>query len=152
MKRKRLMFLALLFVAMGLRAQTLVLHHADGTQTDVELFTQPLVKFQNDRVLITSTVLSMDYPKADILRFTYKGGALGINTPKGEADCRRDGDQLVFRGVKAQDQVAVYTANGIRVPVRLTRRGTDAVLPLSQIPQGVYLLSVNGRTAKFTKP
>lgn len=152
MKRKRLMFLALLLVATGLRAQTLVLHHADGTTTDVELYTQPQVKFQNDRVLITSTVLNMDYPKADVLRFTYRGSEVTAVTPRAEADCRRDGDQLVFRGVKAQDQVAVYTASGIRVPVRLTRRGTDAVLPLSQIPQGVYLLSVNGRTAKFTKP
>ena len=133
-------------------AQTLVLHHADGTTTDVELYTQPLVKFQGDRVLITSPVLDMDYPKDNVLRFTYKGGSLGQSSPKAEADYSRDGDRLVFHNVKATDDVAVYRTNGIRVPVRLTVSGTDAVLPLSQIPQGVYLLSVNGRTSKFTKP
>ena len=132
-------------------AQTLVLHHPGGTTTDVELFTQPRLEFQDDKVLITSTVLNMEYPKDQVLRFTYKGGLQGISTPKGEADMSRDGDCLVFHNVKASDQVAVYTAKGIRVPVRLTRNGNDAVLSLSQIPTGVYLLSVNGRTSKFTK-
>ena len=93
----------------------------------------------------------MEYPKDQVLRFTYKGGLQGISTPKTEADMSRDGDRLVFHNVKASDQVAVYTAKGIRVPVRLTRNGNDAVLSLSQIPTGVYLLSVNGKTSKFTK-
>ena len=150
--RKSLLLLLLLLTTAGLRAQTLVLHHADGTTTDVELYTQPRIEFQNDRVLITSPVLSMDYAKTDVLRFTYKGSGTAVNVPKAEADMSRDGDRLVFHNVNTADQVAVYTANGIRVPVTITRRGTDVSLPLSQIPQGVYLLSVNGRTSKFTKP
>jgi len=133
-------------------AQTLVLHHPGGTTTDVELYTQPRVEFVGDKVLITSTVLNMEYPKDQVLRFTYKGGSLGVTAPKTEADMSRDGDRLVFHNVKGTDQVAVYTANGIRVPVRLQRSGNTAMLPLSQIPTGVYLLSVNGRTSKFTKP
>ena len=49
------------------------------------------------------------------------------------------------------DKIAVYTANGIRVPARITRSGSTATLPLNTIPSGVYMLSVNGRTSKFTK-
>lgn len=41
-----------------LNAQTLVLHHANGTTTDVQLYTMPQVKFEGDKVLITSTVLT----------------------------------------------------------------------------------------------
>ncbi|MBR1933006.1 MAG: hypothetical protein IJ841_04895 [Prevotella sp.] len=153
MQHKRLLaFCALWLVAFGLRAQTLVLHHADGTTTDVELFTQPTVQFVNDKVVIASTVLSMEYPKEQVVRFTYRGSTLGVQAPKAEADYSREADRLVFHGIKATDCVAVYKPNGIRVPVRIALNGTDAVLPLSQIPQGVYLLSVNGRTSKFTKP
>lgn len=136
----------------ALQAQTLVLHHSDGTTTDVELYTQPRVEFQNDRVVITSSVFNMDYAKTDVLRFTYRGGGLGISTPKAETDVTRDGDRLVFHGVKKSDAVAVYKPNGIRVPVRLTLNSTDATLSLASIPSGVYLLSVNGRTSKFTRP
>ena len=135
----------------GLQAQTLVLHHADGTTTDVELYTKPQVKFQKDKVIITSTVLDMEYPKSNVLRFTYKGLTNGIETVKSNADFSRENGQLVFRGILQSDQVAVYNASGIRIPVALTRQGNDVLLPLSAIPSGVYLISVNGRTSKFTK-
>ena len=133
-------------------AQTLVLHHADGTTTDVELFTQPRIQFEGDRVLITSSVLDMDYAKADILRFTYKGTTQAIGTPLAEADVSREEGRLVFHNVKPTDELALYRPNGVRVAVRFLRSGTDATLSLSQIPQGVYLLSVNGKTSKFTRP
>lgn len=132
-------------------AQTLVLHHADGTVTDVELYTQPRVEFQGDRVLIISPVLNMDYAKTDILRFTYKGGTVAVKNVKNQADCTQRDDQLVFHGITQQDKVAVYNANGVRLPVRIKVSGTDAMLSLNSIPKGVYLLSVNGRTSKFTK-
>ena len=133
-------------------AQTLVLWHADGTTTDVELYTKPQVKFQNDKVYIKSTVLNMEYPKENILRFTYKGGALGITNPSNNADYSQEDGQLVFHGLKETDVIAVYKTNGIRVPVSITRSGDTATLPLSAIPSGVYLLNVNGKTSKFTKP
>ena len=135
----------------SMSAQTLVLHHANGTTTDVELYTMPQVRFQDDKVHITSTVLDMEYPKADVLRFTYKGGSLGINETKAKANVSQENGQLVFHGIQSSDQVAVYTAKGLRVPVRLQRGSSYATLPLSAIPSGVYLLTVNGRTSKFTK-
>ncbi|MBR4897492.1 MAG: T9SS type A sorting domain-containing protein [Prevotella sp.] len=154
MKRILLSFAVFLTAMLGCSyaaAQTLVLHHADGTTTDVQLYMQPQVKFQNDRVLITSTVLNMDYAKTDILRFTYKGDGSGIGTPNAKAAYTYRDGQLVFHGVKSSDAVAIYKSNGIRVPVNLNRQGSDVVLSLSQIPTGVYLLKVNGRTSKFTK-
>ena len=134
-------------------AQTLVLYHADGSSTDVELYTKPIVSFQDGKVLITSPVLNMEYPKEEILRFTYTGGAAtGISSPCDSTDYAIRENQLVFHNINPTDKVALYKANGLRVPVRLMHSDNDAVLALSQIPQGVYLLSINGRTTKFTRP
>lgn len=132
-------------------AQTLVLHHADGKTTDVELYTLPQVKFEGDKVLITSTVLDMEFSKEDILTFTYKGGSLGISNPKENVNVSQENGQLVFHGIKSADKISVHTLNGVRVPVRLQHSGSSATLPLSAIPSGAYLLTVNGRTSKFTK-
>ena len=139
----------------SLKAQnnaTLVLWHADGTTTDVALYLMPRVEFKNDKVIITSTILDMEYPKSDILRFSYKGNGTVIKTPKSEADYSQEGDRLVFHGVSSTDRVAVYTSNGIRVPVHLSATNDGVTLSLTSIPQGVYILSVNGRTSKFTRP
>ena len=131
---------------------TLVLWHADGTTTDVALYLMPKVEFSGDKVRITSTVLDMEYPKENILRFSYKGSGTGISSPKTETDYSQEGDRLVFHGIASTDKVAIYTANGIRVPAHLTTAGAGVTLSLSSIPQGVYVLSVNGRTSKFTRP
>ena len=132
-------------------AQTLVLHHANGTTTDVELYTMPQVKFLNDKVLVTSTILDMEYPKSDVLKFTYKGNSSGIHITYAQANVSQENGQLVFHGIKSTDKIAVYTAKGILVPARIRRNGSSATLPLSTISSGVYLLSINGRTSKFTK-
>ena len=132
-------------------AQTLVLHHANGSTTDVELYTMPQVKFQNDKVLITSTILSMEYPKQDVLRFTYKASSTGISNIQSKSKVSEENGQLVFHDINSSDKIAVYNAKGIRVPVRIQHSGSSATLPLSAIPSGVYLLNVNGRTSKFTK-
>ena len=146
----------LLLTALGqteVSAQTLVLHHANGTTTDVELFTRPSVTFQNDKVYITSSVLSMEYPKDNVLLFTYKGKTSGIGNLRNEqVDYTQESGRLVFHGVKATDHIAVYTSNGVRVPVSVTRGTDNATLSLSSVPSGVYVLNVNGKTSKFTKP
>ena len=137
---------------LSLNAQTLVLHHADGTTTDVALYLMPRIQFQNDRVLIVSPVLDMDYPKENVLRFSYKGVTNEVKAVKRDADYSRENGHLVFHGIGQTDEVAVYNTNGIRVPVRLSHSGNDVTLPLASIPSGVYVLSVNGRTSKFSKP
>ena len=149
--RKLLTFIATCLMSLTMQAQTLVLHHANGTTTDVDLYTQPQVKFVGDKVLITSTVLDMEYDKQDVLSFTYKGGTLGISNPTEKAKVSQENGQLVFHGVKSSDKITVHTVKGIRVPVRLQHSGSSATLPLAAIPSGAYLLTVNGRTSKFTK-
>ena len=145
-----LLMLCLCFPLMA-EAQILVLHHANGKTTDVELLTQPQVKFQNDKVLITSTILNMEYPKEDVLTFTFKGGTLGIKSLKSNCNYSKENGQIVFHGVKSSEKIAVYNMKGIRIPVEIYRNGDTATLPLSAIPSGVYLLYVNGKTSKFTK-
>lgn len=134
------------------KAQVLVIHHADGKTTDVELLTQPQVKFYNNKVLITSSVLKMEYPKEDVLTFTFKGGSLGINSPQEDhlSFSQEDG-KIVFHNIKSSEKIALYNTKGVRIPISVIRNGEDATLPLSSIPSGVYLLNVNGKTSKFTK-
>ena len=138
-------------IALNAKAQVLVLHHANGTTTDIELYTKPQVKFQNDKVLIVSTVLNMEYPKEDVLSFTYKGGTQSVDNTHDYANVSQNNGKLTFRGLKSSDKVAIFTAKGIRVPANLRYEGSTAWLSLSSIPKGVYVLCVNGRTSKFTR-
>ena len=129
----------------------LILHHPDGTTTEVELYVMPVIEFNGDHLTVTSDIVNLEFAQADVVRFTYSGieKNTGIVGPK--SDVVQQDDRLVFKGIKRGDKIAIYTTDGKQVPVMPTMRGTDAVLPLSALKGGIYLLKVNDRTSKFTK-
>ena len=130
---------------------TLVLWLADGTKTDIEVSQQPQIKFENDKVIITSSVLNMEYEADEVLRFTYKGEGTAISPIHEEASVSQEDGRLVFHGITSAEQVSVYSANGTIIHVSLLNNGGNYSLSLSSIPKGVYILNVNGKTSKFTK-
>jgi hypothetical protein len=134
------------------QSPTLVLHHADGKTSEVELYTMPRIQMTADKMVITVQGVSQEYAKADVLRFTYKGVGTGISSVSPATSFRVDEDRITFHGVPEADAVKVYNAKGMQIPVGLTADGSDAVLSFASLPQGVYLVSINGRTLKFIKP
>ena len=135
---------------------TLVLWHVDGTTTSVALNQMPRVEFLGDKLRITSSVLHMEYPRSEICRFTYKRKKdihVGVaQTEHAAIDFQRDGDRLIFQGVRKADGVEVYSPDGKRIPVKLAESAQGVSLSLSSIPRGVYVLSVNGKTSKISLP
>lgn len=155
MKKTLLTLLAvLLLTATRVSAQgpTLVLHHSDGKTSEVELYTMPSIQLLPSKMVITAQGSTLEYAKSDVVRFTYKGVNTGISDIRPEARYRVDTDRITFFGISASDRIEVYNAGGIRIPVTLANEGNDAVLSLTQLPQGVYLVNINGRTFKFIKP
>lgn len=133
------------------QAQKLVLWHSNGSTTEIELFNQPLVQFEGDKVLVTSPVINIEYDKKDITRFTYKDIDTRISTPENKPSIEQKDGKIIFHDITSTDKVTIYKADGVRVPAQLYFSGGNATLPLSQLPSGVYLFNVNGRTSKFTK-
>lgn len=151
-KKILLMVLLLFFSVCNFSAQILVLHLADGTTLDVELTEYwPEVRFQEDKVLVSSYPLDLEYPKTDILGITYKNISTSISEPNADPKISQRNGQLIFHGVNSSDNIAVYNVKGMRIPVQIHSSGSSATLSLSSIPSGVYLLNVNGQTSKFIK-
>lgn len=155
MKTKTLLcfLLALLLPAIAkAQSATLVVHHADGTTTDVELYTMPRIVMSAETMLVKSAVLDVEYDKKDVVLFTFKNVGTGISAVHSETAFRIDEDCVTFHGVPEEGAVKVFQLNGIQVPIRFKRVGMDTVLSLSQLPQGVYLVSINGKTFKIVRP
>ena len=82
MKRKLILF-ALLIMATGLRAQTLVLHHTNGTTSNVELSKNFRMDVTDADYVITLKDATFTFSRSDISYFTF-------DQKKG--DVNRDGD------------------------------------------------------------
>lgn len=155
MKKKRLiLLLAVLMLPaakMLAQSQTLVLWHADGTTTEVELYTLPSIQMQADKMVIVSQGVSQEFAKADVLRFTYKGVGTGISQVNPKTAYRVDEDRITFYGVSDTNRISVYTTGGMQIPIPLISDGNKSVFSLSSLPSGVYLVNINGRTLKFIR-
>ena len=142
--------MCLFFIHMTSLSQVLDLHHADGTTTSVDLKTMPEVTFSDQYVFVTSPTLNMQFHKDNVLSFTYSNVASGINEAK-ETSFTRQGDNLIFHGSRIVPEVAIYSLNGIRIPLKAIKAGSDISISISSLPTGIYILSINGKTSKFIK-
>ena len=107
MKRKLILF-ALLIMATGLRAQTLVLHHTDGTTTNVELSKNFRMDVTDADYVITLKDATFTFSRSDISYFTF-------DQKKG--DVNRDGDvgigdivaiTNIMAGIDTDDEEKAY--------------------------------------------
>lgn len=134
------------------QGQTLVLHHADGSTTDVKLFVAPKVTFEGEKLHIQSPVVDMQFTLGDVVSYSFKSDDTAVSDLPADASYEQRHGNIVFHGVTSTADLVVYDSRGIRRPVRLTVADGQAVLPLADLPSGVSIISVKGRTAKFIRP
>lgn len=147
----------LLFSALQSHADepaTLLIHFADGTTTAIQLYTRPQITFVGDRVNIKSTVAEFSYPATDVLRFNYSinGEIVGVTQPKASSEIyRQEGERLTFDPSIPASSIQLFAEDGKRIPVNLATTAGRLILSITNLPAGVYMLSVNGRTSKIVK-
>ena len=139
--------------AMADDSVTLNIHLSDGTVQSIQLYTRPLVTFEGDKVVFTSSVATFTYDAQQVLRFTYSGGTLPdkVTSPETKDLYRQTDEQLIFDAkVKASD-IQLFSEDGKCMPVNVQTSNGRPAFSLKNLPAGVYMLSVNGRTSKVVK-
>lgn len=156
--RTRLIYLFImlcgLFPTQQVKAQnqTLVLWHSDGSISEVELYVQPHVEITQDKLKITSSVLNLEYEASEIIRFTYKGVGNDIHSPLRTTNYTIEKDRIVFHEAGLGDKVELYKIDGIRIPVHANcDESGKTTLSLTEVPKGIYLMSVKGKTTKIMR-
>lgn len=150
MKRTVLLLLCLMSMV-GIKAQTLVIWDAENVLQRVDLKTKPVISILDDKYVVTGDGINLEYKITEVRRFTYENQQTGVNNARTQTSIRRRDDRIVICNESSADAISLYTAAGIRVPVRLIKEGNDMVLYLNNLSTGVYLLTVNGQTTKLTK-
>lgn len=151
---KKICFLIIVFlctVAQGVWSQTLLIWDETSVLQKIDLKKKPVVTLLNDKFVVIGEGISLEYGITDVRRFTYEGLKDGINNAVTQPVVRRYDNRIVFCGIKSEGAVSLHKLDGKSVPVKLVPQGSDMVLRLNDLPTGVYLLTVNGRTTKLMK-
>ena len=151
---KKLLSLIILFVfALSAMADDMILQiwQSDGKVVNIDLNEQPVTRYADGNLIITTTKTTITYPLEKVAKYTYVS-AEGIQSLEGmRSKFSQDGETLTFSGLKQGTEIAVYASSG--QVLRKTKTGSHAktTVSVSDLPSGVYLVKVNSVTYKITK-
>ena len=135
------------------------LHFNDGSVVTYLLSRRPRVTFSDGNIIITTNSIEATYPTSDIAKLTYRyqedseeeDEESGIdNILVDETSFNIKGGVIMLSGFTEGSTARVYTIGGLMVQSVQMESGSCSI-PLSSLPSGVYVISVNGKSFKIAK-
>ena len=152
---KKQITLLLLFVfalAVSVKADDMVLQiwQSDGKVVNIDLNEQPVTRYADGNLIITTTSTTITYPLEKVAKYTYVSADGISNLESMRTTFSQDGETLIFTGLAQGTEIAVYASSG--QVIRKTNAGPQAktTVSVSNLPPGVYLVKVNSFTYKIT--
>lgn len=132
----------------------MIVETTDGAPVQYELDEQPVVTFDKDSVVITtSTADYIGYSKIERIHFDVTS-----TTPMGIDDVTKPGvtvrigrDEIVFLNIGTPATVAAFAINGASMPTDYTADGGNVTVRTASYPKGIYIFKVNNRSFKIIK-
>lgn len=151
---KKILSLLILFVfSYSVMADDMILQiwQSDGKVVNIDLNEQPVTRYADGNLIVTTTKTTITYPLENVAKYTYVS-AEGIQSLEGmKSKFSQDGETLTFSGLTQGTEIAVYATSG--KILRKTKVGPQSktTISVSDFPKGVYLVKVNTVTYKITK-
>lgn len=148
-----LLFLSVTVPSIAEEATSLIVHSKDGSSVAYALSEYPKVTFEDSYLLIKSTNIDVSYPLSDMWKFTFEPVDIetAINAVSADKSSFSYADgAIVLSGLNGKSFLQVYTIDGVLRHSEKINTSTF-IYPFSELPSGIYIINVNGKTFKISK-
>lgn len=143
----RLTFFMFFFVALSYADDAkIVIKQKSGNETIFELSTNPVITFLGEDMVITNDFTSISFPIEDIDSYTADNGTTTAIASTKEKPMFENG-RILFNGISKGTPISVYSLDGRLISKQLTD-ADKAEVPLSSLPKGTYIISVENNKIK----
>lgn len=148
------LFLSLL-VVLGLTAtasaadDALNLTMKDGTVHSFLLAEKPVITMGDSKLNVATDIATVTYNLYDVSQYAF-GTPTGIKRVDASGSISRNGDDILFGGVEAQN-VTVCTLDGSSVNATVAATANGTTVSLSSLPSGVYIIKADNVAIKISK-
>ena len=153
-KRLLLTFVALMFMAttLSFAESQLKVWKKDKSTVLFALSEKPVTTFRNNMLVIKTSTATVEYPLADVLRYTYEGVETGIESIESENSVlyKQERDKLSLSNLKKGTVVYLYNANGNLLDIQKSD-GNTITVSIASRPKGVYIVKCANETIKLMK-
>lgn len=151
---KVLLLAVLCLCSSAIKADDMVLQVwlADGQTMSINLNEEPRTTYSDGNLVIMTTKTTVTFPLEKVKKFTYRDASNGISQPNVvKAAFSADGETLSFSDLKSGTTILLYNVAGQLLRSVTPDSGNRAVVSVSQLPTGVYVVKMNDATYKITK-
>ena len=149
MKLRLLLFLSLMAVLPAFADDAnLVIKQKGGSETILLLSTNPVITFQDEYMVVTSDVSSFMIPIDMIESYGAANDVTAIHHITQEHSEYKDGS-VVFSGLYHDSNVSIYKADGTLISSQKADNSGHAVVSVSNLPKGVYIVRTPNSSMKI---
>ena len=134
--------------------QRLVVWLSNGQKITHELTDEPETRFNNGMLMLSTKKVSISYPIAQVLRYTFEGKtpSVGVAAVKpGEVRFSQGTDEMRFDGLAAGTVLELYAPDGKLLRSQTAANGQPSVVSVKGQPAGLYIVKVGDASYKFLK-
>jgi len=148
MKHLKALLVALLCaIDLCAEGKSLIITFSDNTKAEYALSTLPQISMADDKMKIETTATTAEFDLYKVKTFTFAA-------TNGIAQARSNGfsisgDAIIVEGETAQ--IRIFAIDGKAVSVAPVRSAGQTIIGLGELPRGIYIINVNGRSVKITK-
>ena len=143
----RLTFFMFFLVALSYADNAkIVIKQKSGNETVFELSTNPVITFLGEDMVITNDFTSISFPIEDIDSYTADNGTTTAIASTKEKPMFENG-RILFNGISKGTPISVYSLDGRLISKQLSS-ADKAEVPLSSLPKGTYIISVENNKIK----
>lgn len=145
--------LFLLGAATALASNVLVIHLTDGTTYSYILIDEePVISFQGEQIVVTASSRTLQFNMQAVTYFNYETtDATDIDEGISPNGMQMNGDRLVFNGLPAGCPIYIYGVGGQLYLKMEADADGNAIVDLSSLNTGVYIVKANEISTKITK-
>lgn len=157
MKRLSLACLLLGFSVLSIRAveeKVLIVEQQNGDISSFLLSGKPEMKFENHVLKIDMKGKTTDFEIEQVRQFYFDDASSDISqlAATGLRIYTTSDDKVVVEGVDEKETICLYSLKGTNYANRVSTNNRVAVISLSRLPKGTYLISVsNKKTIKIVR-
>ena len=123
----------------------------DGNVMNINLNDEPVTTYSEGNLLIRTKNSSITYPLEKVKKYTFVSSS-DIQEINGmDASFSQDGETLIFRNLKENTNIEIFTVSGQVVKKINNGKHSKATVSVSNLPIGVYVIKANDLTFKITK-
>jgi len=139
-----MLFSASLFANIG--KSILRVELKDGTKNEYILEERPQIKFAGEKAVFYCNDVVTEYFKDNIERFAFICDETGISELNaGDTRISYIGDKVLIEGVSESNNISVYSLDGKKQQIAISKVGQIIEMSLLNLSKGSYIISLSNK-------